>query len=53
MPPLEAMASGTSVVTTNCGGISGFIEFYILLLLLVQILYNCYLSNSIFYSWHS
>jgi len=26
MPPLEAMASGIPVVTTNCGGISEFIE---------------------------
>ncbi len=26
MPPLEAMSSGTAVVTTNCGGISDFVE---------------------------
>ena len=26
MPPLEAMASGTPVVTTNCGGINEFVE---------------------------
>ena len=26
MPPLEAMASGTPVITTNCGGINEFVE---------------------------